>query len=323
MDEKTRESRIPTIHIVADTIPQAQYRILKTLHEKGFKLRTEYDRTNPDGSYMDPPSRDARVLVEVKTPFAQPRFSRTSYSEVGKYLAEVLGAKDHLVVPHKKLLELVSKGHEFEATDWPYCYHQRLTAYPCSDGRTINQLELAVKKLARDPISRRAVAITGVPEIDLFLKSDTPCLRELQFRATEDRGALVLHTFARWRSRDSYKAWGDNTDAITDLVQIEVAEPLSRLTGKKVIIGPYSEENGSLHIYGQDYTTKGMDKFFEVNPTEEEFLARSMTSSEALDLRILPELEELRGESSWRFPPKSLEIIDMLINGFKSGKFIP
>ena len=105
-----------------------------------------------------------------------------------------------------ELLRKVRAGEEFEATEWPYCYHQRLAAYPRADGSTMDQLELILDKLARDPITRRAVATTRVPEIDLFMVSDMPCLGEVQLRAIEDPGArLVMHMHAMWRSRDLFK----------------------------------------------------------------------------------------------------------------------
>ena len=317
--------RIPTLHITANSVPQAYYRALKKVHEEGLSIRTQYDRKDIEGNYIDPPSRDAKVMIEITDPFSQPRFPRLSYCEIGKYIAEFLGVKDHLVVPFEKLRKMVSSNKEFEATEWPYCYHQRLCAYPSSyDGKPINQLENVVDKLSKDIITRRAVVITAVPEIDLFMKQDMPCLREIQFRAIENqKGELILNTHAVWRSRDLYKAWGDNIIGITNLVQIEIADPLAKKTGRKVIVGPYSEVNGSLHIYGQDYSEKGMNKFFDINPDEDTFIKNSMTSKDAIDTRIIPELEELKKEKTWRLTERELNIIDKLIEGYKSKKFIP
>jgi len=70
----TAEARIPTLHVTGDCIPQAYFRAIKAVWENGYAIRTEYDRKNGAGAYIDPPSRDARVLIEVKDPFAQPRF---------------------------------------------------------------------------------------------------------------------------------------------------------------------------------------------------------------------------------------------------------
>jgi hypothetical protein len=296
---------------------------LRAVHFGGHTLRTQYDRMNPDGSFVDPPGKDAKVAVRIADPFAQPRFPALSYCERGKYIAEFLGAKDHLVAPYAKLAAMVREGAEFEAMEWPYCYHQRLAAYPRADGATIDQLELILDKLAADPITRRAIATTRVPEIDLFMAADMPCLGEIQLRAIEDeRGTLVLNMHAHWRSRDLYKAWADNLIGITTL-QARLASRLAEKTGREVRVGPYSEVNGSLHIYGQDYTSKGMDTFFDRFPTCEAFVRRARTSDQVLDAEIVPQLQELLGETTWRFPPEAIALIEDLIDGYRSGRFTP
>jgi hypothetical protein len=315
--------RLPVFQIDADSIPEAYYEALKAVHFGGHTLRTQYDRRNPDGTHIDPPGKDARVTIRIRDPFAQPRFPALSYCERGKYIAEFLGAKDHLVVPYRELLRMVREGKEFESTQWPYCYHQRLAAYPRSDGTTMDQLELILDKLARDPITRRAVATTRVPEIDLFMASDMPCLGEVQLRAIEDgKGHLLLNLHAVWRSRDLYKAWGDNLIGITNL-QRQLATRLAEKTGREVLIGPYSETNGSLHIYGQDYKSKGMDKFFTRFPTCASFLGRARTSEAVCEAEIIPQLEDLLAETNWKFPPAALDLIRRLIDDFRSGRGLP
>jgi len=317
------QGALPAFHVEAGSIPEAYYGALKAVHFGGHTLRTQYDRRNSDGTYLDPPGKDARVSVRIRDPFAQPRFPALSYCERGKYIAEFLGAKDHLVVPYRELLRMVREGEEFEATEWPYCYHQRLTAYPRSDGTTMDQLELILDKLAKEPITRRAVATTRVPEIDLFMVSDMPCLGEVQLRAIEDEeGRLVLNMHTAWRSRDLFKAWGDNLIGITNL-QARLAARLSKKTGREVLVGPYSESNGSLHIYGQDYKTKGMDRFFTRFPTCESFVQRARTSESVRDLEIIPQLEDLLGEATWKFPPAALDLIRGMIEAYRSGRFLP
>ncbi len=317
------ETNIPLLCVQAKSVPEAYYKALNAVHNYGLSIRTQYDRKNPDGTFIDPPSRDAKVAIIIEEPFAQPRFPALSYCEIGKYIAEFLGSKDHLVVPYKDLVQMVHQGKEFEATQWPYCYHQRLTAYPRADGTTINQLELVLDKLAKDPISRRGVAITCVPEIDLYMAADAPCLREIQLRAPEnEKGQLVLNMHAHWRSRDLYKAWGDNVIGITNL-QARLAARLAEKTGREVIAGPYSETNGSLHIYGQDYRQKKAGEFFTKFLTADSFVAKAMTSEKARDALVVPQLEDHLAETTWNFPPESIALIKGLIEDFKSGKFVP
>ena len=85
-------------------------------------------------------------------------------------------------------------------------------------------------------------------------------------------------------------------------------------------MGPYTEDNSSLHIYGQDYTEKGMDTFFEQFPTEESFINRAWASEKARDSLVIPELWELKGEETWKFTPESLVIIGGLIERFEKGE---
>ncbi len=322
MAEKKGDGKIPTLHIVAKSIPEAYYEAIKAVHEKGYKLRTEYDR-KVDSEFIDPPGKDAKVMIEIKNPFAEPRFPPLSYCERGKYIAEFLGAKDHLVVPYLELKEMLKGREKFEPTQWPYCYHQRLTAYPEADDSTINQLESMLNDLSKSPLSRRINATTIVPVIDRRLKSDQPCLREIEARAIENnKGQLVFNMHAHWRSRDLYKAWGDNLIGITNL-QRELTTGLSEKTGREVIIGPYSESNFSLHIYGQDYKEKGMNRFFKNFPDKESFIKRSLDSKTALKVEIIPQLMDLKEEETWRFPPESIALIDRLIYDFSSGKYLP
>ena len=330
MSEMTQEpirpgepGEIPLFQIEARSIPEAYYEALRAVHFGGHTLRTQYDRRDSDATYIDPPGKDAKVAIRIREPFAQPRFPALSYCERGKYIAEFLGAKDHLVVPYRELVDIVRAGGEFEATQWPYCYHQRLTAYPRADGTAIDQLDSILDKLAKDPITRRGIATTRVPEIDLFMAADMPCLGEVQLRAIEDdKGRLLLNLHAAWRSRDLYKAWGDNLIGITSL-QARLAARLAEKMGREVLVGPYSEANGSLHIYGQDYKSKGMDKFFTRFPTRESFLLRARTSEQVRETEIIPQLEDLLGEQTWRFPAAALELIRGLIEDYRSGRYQP
>jgi len=320
-EKRGNDGRTHTVWVRERSIPEAYWSAIKAVYDSP-DLRTEYDRKDPNGKFIDPPGKDMRVLIEVEEPFAQPRFPVLSYCERGKYIAEILGAKDHLVVPYETLRQKIRKGGEFEATEWPYSYHHRLTQYPSPDG-PLDQLEILLEKLAKSPISRRAVAITGVPEIDLFLKADAPCLREIQLRCLEDdQNQLYLNMMTRWRSRDLYKAWGDNVIGITNL-QARLADRLSQKMQRPVLVGSYTDENGSLHIYGQDRAEKGAEEFLTKFPTKDSFVARAMSSEDATKRLILLQLEELKKESTWRFTAEAIAIIDQLIEDFETGRFIP
>ncbi|HOE65563.1 MAG TPA: thymidylate synthase [Candidatus Hydrogenedentes bacterium] len=319
--------RIPTLHVVGDSIPQAYFRAIKAVWENGLAIRTEYDRKDASGNYIDPPSRDARVLIEVKDPFAQPRFPPISFCEIGTYIAEIMGVKDYRVVPFDKLKEAVHG--ELSAQEWPYTYHQRLFAHPDADGSVVDQIAVAIDRVVRTPYTRRAVATTSVPNIDPFLTEDIPCLREVQLRCPEDAdGNLVLNMNTLWRSRDLYKAWGDNLIAITFLQGV-LAKRIAEQSGRTTRVGSYADYSCSLHIYGQDFgavggdTERGLQSFFDTFD-EETFIARSLSSEIALDMLVLPQLRDLLSDrqiEQWKFPDASIKLIASLINDLESGVY--
>jgi len=322
------EARIPSLHVTGDNIPQAYFRAIKAVWENGYAMRTEYDRKNESGAYIDPPSRDARVLIEVKDPFAQPRFPPISFCEIGAYIAEIMGVKDFRVVPFDQLQQAVHGT--LSAQEWPYTYHQRLFAHPDADGSIVNQVEIAIDRIVETPYTRRAVATTAVPNLDPYLKEDIPCLREVQLRCPEDaQGNLALNMNTVWRSRDLYKAWGDNVIALTFLQQA-IAKQISAKSGRALSVGSYADYSCSLHIYGQDFGAvggneeRGLQSFFDTFD-EDTFVARSLPSEIARDMLVLPQLENLLSEreiTQWHFPESSLAIIQGLIDDIKNGDLI-
>jgi thymidylate synthase (methanogen type) len=104
----------------------------------------------------------------------------------------------------------------------------------------INQIELVIEKLKKSPNTRRAQAITWRPYSDIISK-DPPCLQRLHFRVKNDK--LILQT--TWRSRDLYKAWEANVNAMIR-IQKHVADKLG------LEVGEYIDFSNSLHIYGKD-----------------------------------------------------------------------
>jgi len=317
--------RIPTLHVVGESVPQAYFRAMKAVWEHGLAIRTEYDRKDDSGNYIDPPSRDARVLIEVKDPFAQPRFPPVSFCEIGVYIAEIMGIKDYRVVPFDKLKAAIDG--ELSTQEWPYTYHQRLFAHPDANGSSVDQIAIAIDRVSRTPYTRRAVATTSVPNLDPFLKEDIPCLREMQLRCPEDaEGNLVLNMNTMWRSRDLYKAWGDNVIAITFL-QAVLARQIAEKSGRETRVGSYADYSSSLHIYGQDFgavggaAERGLQSFFETFD-EDTFIARSLPSEMACDMLVLPQLYDLLSErqaTQWGFPIESIALIKSLIRDIENG----
>ena len=316
----------PVIFVSARSIPAAIYAAMREVLARGRRMRTAYDRKDPEGNYIDPPSLDVSSAIEILDPYAQPRYPKSSCVEIGKYIAETCwGVKDHLVLDQTSLKERLAAGEfdETKDTHWPYTYHQRLFAYPTSDGRTVNQVEKMLERLAEDPLTRRATAITFVPEIDQFIKGDLPCLQRIALRCTEDgAGRLRLHMNTHWRSRDLFNAAADNIIAMT-FWQREWADVLSGMMGRTVLVGTYKDFADSLHIYGQVLAGMDVEKMVGAwNSLAKE--DQGYASDDARDLLVIPDLEKLLGEDfQWHFPDRAKEKITSEIERMRRGEYLP
>lgn len=313
-----KETNLPYISIKAKSIPEAHYKAVNALFlVDGMKIRTQYDRKE-NGEYIDPPSKDASVSIHISNPYHAPRFPRIGCSQIGEYYAEMFGAKDHWVIPAKDLQVRLRNGEEIPK-EWSYTYNSRLRKYPDGES-TIDQIELALNRLAENPITRRAVAITGYPSIDCLLKEDIPCLRELDFRCSEIEGELYLNMSATWRSRDLWNAWADNTLALTFLQQ-KFAKDLEKKINRTVNIGSYNEFITSLHIYGKDH--KNIIKYLTEGKDEAIKIAKKISET-AKDSLILFDLNNLLGNKgeTWHFTPEERDIVINLKKDIENGVLI-
>lgn len=326
LDDRDGAVGTPVIFVSERNIPSAIYVAMRQVLARGRQIRTQYDRKDPEGEYIDPPSLDVTSAIEILNPYAQPRFPKSSCVEIGKYIAETCwGVKDHLVLNQEELMGKLAKGDFDERTEthWPYTYHQRLYAYPASNGKRINQVQKMLERLAEEPITRRATAITFVPEIDQFIKGDLPCLQRIALRCTEDgQGRLYLHMNTHWRSRDLFNAAADNIIAMT-FWQREWAAELSRMMGRDVLVGRYKDFADSLHIYGQVLRSMDVEKMvgtWNALPEEE----KGYTSADARDLLVMPDLEKLLDEDpQWRFPQESKDKIVSEMERMRRGDYLP
>jgi thymidylate synthase len=246
---QTNGGNIPVLFVRGRTLPEAWENAVLACWEKGVDVRTEYDRKNPAGEYIDPPSRDCSLVVEVADPFAEPRVHKNfpgGPEELEVYRQEVVnGIHDHWIDP-------------CDPDKWTYTYHERLFAYaPTEDTddpsaprlRAVDQIEYVINKAAAATHSRRAQAITWMPTADPQTE-DPPCLQRLWFRILPNAaGVLVLNLNSHWRSRDGYKAWFMNAFALTDL-QRTIAAAISKKLGRHVHTGRYVDISDSFHIYG-------------------------------------------------------------------------
>ncbi len=236
-------ANIPVISITADSLPEAWEKAVLAVWDKGFEVKTQYDKP------QDPPSRDATVMITVTDPFTEPRIHKNfpgGPEELESYRQEVVnGIHDHWIDP--------------AAGKWTYTYHERLFSYcPVEDirnadspkpFRAVNQIQYIIDYLSQAGHSRRAQAITWMPTADP-MTDDPPCLQRIWCRLVANQaGQLSLNMNTHWRSRDLYKAWFMNVYALTDLQRI-IAEGIAKNRGEPVSVGRYVDISDSLHIYG-------------------------------------------------------------------------
>lgn len=257
------------LSVEGNSLPEAWENSLIALYQMGQEIRTEYDRKDKDGNFIDPPSKDCTMMFTVRDPASEPRFHRCfpgGPADLQEYRMEVLeGIKDHWV-------DLSDKKK------WQYTYHERLRRY-LSENLVglppIDQIEKMIEHLAKSPYTRRCQAITWQPWHDMD-SSDPPCLQRIWCRILFDHtGEWYLNMNVSFRSRDSYKAAFMNADALIHLMQYMATE-IGKIAGRTVHLGHYCDVSDSYHIYGAD-----LEKFeaeFLANLEKRSFEDRTYTS---------------------------------------------
>jgi len=223
---------IPVIKVEGQTLPEVWEKAVLATWKDGLDIMTEYDKKD------DPLSKDCTMIMVVNEPMKEPRIHRAfpgGLEDLEVYRQEVVfGIHDHWIKP--------------EEGKWTYTYHQRMTNYNI-EGKSVDQIDYIIKKLAETPYSRRAQGITWNPKSDP-ITDDPPCLQRIWARLVRlDNDKYALNMNTHWRSRDAYKASFMNIFALTDLQRI-MAEEISKLGGFKVSVGRYVDISDSFHIYG-------------------------------------------------------------------------
>lgn len=249
------QGNIPVITIQGKTIPEVWEKSLLETWEKGMSIRTQYDKKDKEGKFIDPPSKDVTMMMVIEEPLGEPRIHKNfpaGLENLEIYRQEVVdGVHDYWIKP--------------EEEKWTYTYHQRLfdynPAYREGNSKQVhllaphvvkeqrNQIQFIIDSLAKSPYSRRSQSITYMPSYDQGTE-DPPCLQRVWARmGYDEKDELVLNMNTNWRSRDAYKAAFMNIFALTDL-QKYIADGISKKINKEVKIGRYVDISDSYHIYG-------------------------------------------------------------------------
>jgi len=247
---------IPVLAVWGTTIPEAWENALVALFDHGTEFETQYDRPG------DPKSLDCTMNMTIMDPMSEPMIHRDfpgGPDDLQEYVMEVVdGIKDHWV----------RNPSDPDDKRWEYTYHERLFNYtytkirPAHAGNgewepdapcvgSIDQIEAVCQKLAKQPFTRQAQAITWKPwgDPDCY---DPACLQSFWFRILDDvDGIGWLNTNVRIRSNDAYKASFMNIFAFNMLAK-SVADRITALSGREVKVGRYNHQADSFHVYGKD-----------------------------------------------------------------------
>jgi len=134
-----------------------------------------------------------------------------------------------------------------------YTYGERIWRW----NNKIDQIRFVVDRLAKNPLSRRAVCDIGLPEQDAKL-ADPPCMRLIDFKLrdykpTADLPAVKqLNITVVFRSHDVFGASYANWVALSNL-QKYVAEETAKLRGENIVLGQLHSYSVSAHIYERDF----------------------------------------------------------------------
>ncbi len=207
----------PTNLIQAVGLADAWAQAVNYVMKYGMEIKTEYG----------PMSKDICSVIEIREPYAEPM------------LHPQFPTKEMHV---KEYLKQWERDYDWKKQGFEYNYMDRLINYP-SRNKDVDQLK-AIKELLPQGISRRRQAITWIPERDLFVKEDQPCLQRLWVRDIGD-GNAEMHCM--WRSRDLFAAWNSNMVGLLTMIKREVIEP-NNLKLIKVV-----DFCNSLHIYEADW----------------------------------------------------------------------
>lgn len=223
--------KYPPTHLIQATgLADAWAQAVNLVMKYGMILKTEYNQR----------AKDVCCVMQITQPFLKPM------------LHPQFPTKEmHL----KEYLKQWERGCDWKRQGFEYNYMDRLINYPCRN-KNIDQLK-AIRDSLNKGISRRRQAITWIPERDLFVKEDQPCLQRLWFRNLENNN-VELHCM--WRSRDLYAAWNSNMIGLLTMVKREVLEP-NNLELVKIV-----DFCNSLHIYEADWEAASKIKPMPKNP---------------------------------------------------------
>lgn len=279
----------PTKHIVANGLPDAYAKLVRTCLTEGAIKKRFYGK--PVNTY------DIISLTEINHPLLEPM------------LHPNFPTKELHLKEYEKQWE---RNYDWKKQGFEYNYMDRLIKYPTTpefiedkdneyyhkyndfeiSDNFIDQLKIIRENIAKRIekggeclISNRDQVITWIPDRDMFVSEDQPCLQRIQFfvykyphthidthtrigilpnfnqeisEETHHRGNAEFHV--EWRSRDLFAAWNSNIVALIKMLNKEIFEP-NNLDLVRVV-----DFCNSLHIYEGDWEAAKQVKPIAINP---------------------------------------------------------
>jgi thymidylate synthase len=232
------------MEIIAQTIAEAHERVVASIMQKSIAIDIETEPGKWEKTWEYP---DA-VMVIIRTPLVEPQVSEACLfgeRSIQKYCEDICNLK--------------LKREYVEGMEPVYTYPWRLYDYPRvlpvdvadgeeshteyfrkgnGDGGGINQIAQIILRLRKNRESRRANAVTWVPEIDGEANNDQPCLQVVHCMIRDD----FLHMRCFFRSHDMMSGAGPNWVGLTAL-----QEKIAFGTDSKV--GSLTTVSSSAHLY--------------------------------------------------------------------------
>lgn len=194
--------------------------IIRHILEKGYLIVTE------NGEYT---LETEDITLFTNTPLSEPMCNETSPIKrefLDKYTEDLLYGT---------------------SSNFEYDYHTRLfnwgknsTLFDICD---VNQIEYILTKLTVEQNSRRAQAITWIPQDDIN-RNDCPCLQYIQCKIRNNK----LNMTVLFRSNDMLLAAGANMYALVQL-QKYILNTLNEQTSKNYEMGSYTHISTIPHVY--------------------------------------------------------------------------
>ncbi len=233
------------MEITVDTIAEGHERVVRDILLYGEELETEDGELTIEWPPQDP------YVIHIKHPFQQPMISdacRFGEKAMQQYVEQLLT----LHPPSEKSATYYYSNRLFDYpllecnTDGPCGKEYFYLGDGCGDG--INQIGRSIiNRLSRNPESRRAIAITWVPDMDIQ-STEPPCLQLVQCFIRDQQ----LHMTCYFRSNDMLSAWGANAYGLSHLLKYicdSINMSIAEARGECIGVGSLTTISSSAHIY--------------------------------------------------------------------------